>query len=281
MYSYPIFDTHSHLYFSNCVGKIDSILKECEAVNVHFQVQVGCDKVSSLKALKLAQSQKKFYATLGLHPSDVKKIVSKREENNPTEKDFEEIFEFFSDVFQKNKSKIVGFGETGFDLYHENSVEIFELQKISFEGHLKLCDKFSKPFVLHSRNAKDETLNILEKSFKKRKNLRGVWHCFSEDFESAKIATQRYGLFLGIGGVLTYKNTEFIREAVRKIPLEFLVTETDAPFLVPRKAKNKKNRLNSAAFLPEVIELIADLKKMEVEECAHILFENAKRLYEV
>lgn len=278
MNSYSIFDTHSHLYFASCASTLDSILAECKRKKVQFQVLVGCDEISSLEALKLAQEQENFYATLGLHPADVKKVG---QSDDSKIKNFESLFDFFEDIFLKNKSKIVGFGETGFDLYHENSLEIFELQKKCFEFHLKLCDKFNRPFVLHSRNAREETLDILEKSFAMRKNLRGVWHCFSEDPESAKIATQQYGLFLGIGGVFTYNNAEAIREAVKQTPIEFLVTETDAPFLVPRKAKNKKVRLNSAAFLPEVIELIADLKKMEVTECAAILFENAKRLYGV
>ncbi len=286
---YKIIDTHTHTYFPSMEKNQDEILKKCEDAGVKMQIQIGCDEISSLAALNLAKIHEGFFATVGLHPCDVKNVgdfdskfyrYSGMADIKPKAKNFADLFDVFGNLFEKNKEKIVGFGETGFDLYHENSHEILELQKESFILHLDLCEKYNKPVVIHTRNAHKVTLEFLEEQLPKRK-IRGVVHCFCEDSDFAKIVTQKYGLFIGIGGVLTYNNTDKIREAVKNTPIEYIVTETDSPFLIPRKAKNRKNKINHSGLLPEVIELIAELKNMEVKECASILFKNGKRLYEI
>jgi TatD DNase family protein len=108
-----------------------------------------------------------------------------------------------------------------------------------------------------------------------------VVHCFSEDAHFAQIMTEEYGFFLGIGGVATYPKSENVREAIRKTPLEFLLTETDAPFLVPQKMRKQGEKRNDASNLPEVVQLISELKGMDEVECGNILFANAKRFYGV
>lgn len=285
---YPIIDTHTHSYFPAMEKDFDSILKKDKDAGVAIQVQIGCDEISSLAALKLAEKNKGFYATLGLHPCDVKNIgirdpkhhrYSGFDDYKLTASNFDELFDFFSATFEKNPENIVGFGETGFDLYHENSQEILERQRESFIRHLDLCLKYDRPIIIHTRNAHKVTLEVLETEFPKRKDIRGVVHCFCEDANFAKIATEQYGLFLGIGGVITYNNTKKIREAVIQTPIEYIVTETDSPFLTPRKAKNRKHKINQPGLLPEVVELIAELKGIDVEECGKILFANGKRLF--
>ncbi len=285
---YPIIDTHTHCYFPAIEKDQAAIFRKCEEAGVKIQVQIGCDEISSLAALSLAQKFKGHYATLGLHPCDVKNVGIKNEEYHRYKgfeaydlkaTNFEQLFALFTDIYEKNKDHIVGFGETGFDLFHENSEEILALQKTAFRQHLNLCETYQKPIIIHTREAREVTLNFLEKEMPNRKNIRGVIHCFSEDAGFAEIVTKQYGFFLGIGGVLTYNKTEAIREAVKKTPIEYLVTETDSPFLVPRKAKNKKQRINYPGLLPEVIELIADIKNIDPDTCGHILFENGKRLF--
>ncbi len=285
---YPIIDTHTHSYFPSIEKDQAEIFQKCNEAGVEIQVQIGCDEMSSIAGLNLAKANEGFFTTVGLHPCDVRNIgvfdpkyhrYANMENIKPQAKNFDELFEIFGELFEQNKEKVVGFGETGFDLYHENSHEILELQKESFSRHLNLCQKYNKPVVIHTRNAHKVTLEFLEQELPKRKNIRGVVHCFCEDSHFAEIVTKKYGLFIGIGGVLTYNNTEKIREAVKNTPIEYIVTETDSPFLVPRKAKNRKNKINHSGLLPEVIELIAELKKMDIEECGKILFENGKRLY--
>ncbi len=110
--------------------------------------------------------------------------------------------------------------------------------------------------------------------------VRGVIHCFCEDTDYAEIMTQKHGFFLGIGGVATYPNAQKTRDAIVETPIEFIVTETDSPFLTPQSFR-KDHKRNESSFLPEVVHLIADLKKMPVNQTAEVLFENAKRLFEI
>ena len=110
--------------------------------------------------------------------------------------------------------------------------------------------------------------------------LRGVIHCFCEDKNFAQEVITQYGFFLGIGGIATYPKSTEIRAAIKATPLKFLVTETDAPFLVPQKHRSN-HKINEPAFLTEVVEMIAQIKGKKKDEVAGILFENAKRLFEI
>lgn len=286
--TYDIIDTHVHSYFPAISNDWQNILEKSNQARVKHQVQIGCDEISSLAALKLAQAHEGFYATLGLHPCDVKNVGIKNEEYHRydgfadyqlTAQNYDELFSLFDKLATENPETVVAFGETGFDLYHENSAEILELQQDGFARHIDLAEKHDKPIIVHTRNAPKETLAAMKTNKLKERNTRGVIHCFCEDLAFAQTVTQEYGFFLGIGGVITYNNTEKIREAVAKTPIEFIVTETDAPFLTPRKAKNKKVKVNHSGLIPEVVEVIAELKNMDVTECGNILFENGKQLF--
>jgi len=280
-----IADTHTHLYFSSFDGDQKSVIEKCRKSGVDLQIQIGCDEVSSLAALKLAQENKGFYSTLGIHPCDVKVCFDEGKlhrssgfENYKLKaKTFDELFAMFEKLVEKHPEEIVGFGETGFDLYHENSEEIFHIQTEVFQKHVELAQKYNKTLVVHGRNSSQQMMDFFTKNIK-RGSVRGVIHCFSEGPDYADFFTKFYGFFIGIGGVATYPNADNVREAIKKTPIQYIVTETDAPFLVPQSLRKTEKR-NDASFLPEVIELIADIKKMSVAETADILFENAKRLY--
>ena len=302
---YPIADTHTHLYFPAFQNRRSESIQKAEATGVKLQIQIGCDEMSSLAALDLANTRDDFYATLGLHPCDVHLLgkpathrIDGYEDYKPEARNLEELILWFEKIFQENQGKIVGFGETGFDFYHKDTPEIRQLQKKSFSEHIILARKFQRTLVIHTRFARKEMLEFLreqkdllfydrgtEKSpplFEKEASnrMKGVIHCFSEDVKFAEEVTQGYGFFLGIGGVATYKNAESVREAIKVTPLEYLVTETDAPFLVPQAYKNKARTCESA-FLDSVVELIAELKGQRVEEVGEVLFENAKRLFDI
>ncbi len=280
-----IADTHTHLYFSSFDGDQKSVIEKCRKAGVQLQIQIGCDEVSSLAALKLAQENKDFYSTVGIHPCDVKVCFDEGklhrssgfEDYRLKAKTFNELFALFEKLIKENPEKIVGIGETGFDLYHENSEEIFKIQTEVFQSHVELAQKYNKTLVVHGRNSSQQMLDFFSKNVK-RGSVRGVIHCFSEGPEYAEFFTQNYGFFIGIGGVATYPNANNVRDAIAKTPIEYMVSETDAPFLVPQSLRKTVQR-NDASLLGEVIELIADIKKMPVAETADILFENAKRLY--
>jgi len=280
-----IFDTHAHLFFGNFDDDVEETVERCQKGGVKAQIQIGCDEVSSMAALNMAKKFPNFYASIGVHPSDVLTCWDKPRRFKGLEnyeiqaKNLDEFFVWAAKITEDYKDKIVGFGETGFDLYHDDSPEIFEEQKKAFAGHLELAKKFDKVLIIHNRDAADETLNFLRKNVK-RGDVRGVIHCFCEGPEFAKEIIEDFGFYIGIGGVATYKNAQNVRDAIAAVPLEYIVTETDAPFLTPFNFRKKFSR-NEPTFLSEVIELIAEIKDIPVEECAEVLFENAKRLFQI
>ncbi len=290
MKTYPIADTHTHLYFPAFDRTQKEVIERAEKYGVQMQVQIGCDEMSSLAALKLAEANENFYATLGLHPTDVEHLgkpaqhrISGFEGFRPQAHNVQDLLIWFEKKFQENPNKIVGFGETGFDFYHNDTLELRELQAESFLGHVRLARRFERALVVHTRDARDETLDFLEENkdllrYENGEKMRGVIHCFTEDAEFARIVTQEYGFFIGIGGIATYPKAENVREAIKNTPLEYIVTETDAPFLVPQGFKNQ-HKINESSFLTDVVELIAELKNRPLEETANILFDNAKRLF--
>ena len=268
-----IIDTHTHLYFSVFDKHREEIIKRNQKSGVVHEIQIGCDELSSIVALELAKKYDHMYCTLGLHPTDVQNIGKFTKEHRYLgyenyelkAHNQEELIQFFEELFEKNSEYIVGFGETGFDLFHKNSEEVLELQKKAFIAHIYLAEKFQRPLIIHSRSARKETLDFLKEHHTQLQNIKGVFHCFCEDIKTAKIVTEKYGFMIGVGGVATYKNAENVRDVIREIPLEFLLTETDAPFLVPNNFRKKGFKINESTFLIEVVELIAKLKNMDTK----------------
>ncbi|MCF7812564.1 TatD family hydrolase [Candidatus Gracilibacteria bacterium] len=284
-----IADTHTHLYFTSFDRDREKVVQRNKKSGVELEIQIGVDEVSSIAALELAKNYNHIYCTLGVHPCDVETCFSPNPDYIPRDfkkykrkaHNFDELFQLFEHLTEQYPEKIVGFGETGFDLYHQNTPELLELQKNIFRRHIALAKKFGKPVVIHNRNSREQMIQFLEIEFDYKSSdskVKGIIHCFSEDTEYAELMTQKYGFFLGIGGVATYPQSEKIREAIKATPIEFLLTETDAPFLTPQKAKQQHKR-NESSFLPEVIQLIAELKKIPKKECSEILFSNAKKVF--
>jgi len=278
-----IIDTHSHLYFSVFDDDREAVIDRCREQGVSIQIQIGCDELSSFAALELAKTHEDMRCVLGVHPCDADQCFHPDPEHKPrTYQDytlqtsnFDELFALFAQWAEKYPDQVVGFGETGFDLYHRNTPELLALQEESFRRHLELCQQFNKPVILHTRNSADQTLQALD-NFGEL-SFGGVWHCFCEDWELAQKILDR-GLYIGVGGILTYPNAEKTREAVKQIPLNRLLTETDAPFLVPQSRRRETKR-NESWFLSEVVETLAHIKNISVETVEKALVDNAKRLF--
>jgi TatD DNase family protein len=152
------------------------------------------------------------------------------------------------------------------------------LQTICFKEHLKLCLKHDKTLIIHSRGAREETLKFLEMHAEEFRQIRFVWHCFTEDLEAAQAVIDLDG-YIGIGGVATYPKSDYLRDIIKTLPLKHLLTETDAPFLIPHQARKQKPKLNSPAFIPEIIKTIAEQKKISTNECEIQLFKNAQKAF--
>ncbi|HID92308.1 TPA: TatD family hydrolase [Candidatus Gracilibacteria bacterium] len=268
-----IFDTHTHDYFESFDSDREQMLADDFASGVKHKIQIGCDMDTSKQAIELAHTSNKMFATVGLHPCYV-------EENF---ENLDKSFIYFKEELEKNyknnttTKKIVAIGETGFDFYHNDSPKMREHQQISFEKHIELCKKYTLPIIIHTRNARNETLEFLQKNIiTKNKEISGVIHCFSENAEFAKIVTTQFNFFISIGGAATYPKSHDIRDAILHTPIQYIVTETDSPYLAPQSVRGKRNQSKN---IKEIIELIANIKKMNSEECSNILFENAKRLF--
>jgi len=277
----PIFDTHAHLYFPAFAPDLDQVIRDCEDVGVTHQVQIGCDEISCLAALNLAKERPNFYCTLGLHPCDVDQVgvhnpdyhrYAGLENYEMKTKNAAEFFAWIEALFLANRDKVVGFGETGFDLHHRSTTELYEQQKSDFLAHIDLCEKYDKTLVIHSRAAATETLALLTE---RQPKCRGIIHAFSEGPDFAETVVNDFGFYLGIGGVATYPKMEAVRAAIKITPLENLITETDAPFLTPHLARKSGVKTNSPKYLPEVTKLIAEIKAISVDECEARLFQNA------
>jgi len=245
-------DTHCHIYGKQYEEDIDLVLKKAEE-NLEFIVNIGYDIDSSKISVEMADKYSFVYATVGFHPTDIKGYSEESEK---------ELLDL-----AKNP-KVLAIGEIGLD-YHWMKDEK-EKQKEIFRKQMDLARKIKKPVVIHTRDAMEDTINILNEY----KDVGGILHCYPGTYESAKLLMDRY--YFGINGVVTFKNNKTTKEAVSKIPLERLVIETDAPYLTPEPYRGKRNEPH---YVQYVAEEIARIKGLEVEEVIRITTENAKKAY--
>ncbi|MBC2853889.1 TatD family hydrolase [Cetobacterium sp. 2G large] len=247
-------DTHCHLdneKFDEDRLEIIERIKE----NLEFCVNIGYDLASSKKSLELAKKYDFIYAVIGVHPIDI------AEYDEEVEKELE--------LLGKNP-KVVAIGEIGLD-YHWMT-EPKEVQQERFKKQLELAERLNKPVVIHTRDAMEDTVNIL----KEYPNITGVIHCYPGSLETAKQLVDRF--YLGIGGTLTFKNSKKAVEVVKDIPLDRIVIETDCPYLTPEPFRGKRNE---PIYVEYVAKKIAEIKEISVEDVTKITTENAKKLYRI
>lgn len=285
----PIIDTHNHLYFSGFKKDFDQILKNAASAGVTQQVLIGIDELSCQAALNLAAQYEIFKVAIGLHPCDVDQLGQYNTEPHqylgiesslrPQLKTHADYFTWLDQLATQHPDTIIGFGETGFDQFHRQSDTLLQLQTKCFEAHLDLCIKHQKTLIIHSRGAREVTVDFLEKRAEKFKQINFIWHCFSEDTAAAE-TTIKLGGYIGVGGVITYPKSEALRNTIKQLPIEQLLTETDAPFLTPHEAR-KKHKLNSPEFLPEIIKTIAQIKQISLPQCEAQLYRNAQTAFSI
>lgn len=247
-------DTHCHLdneKFDEDRLEVIERIKE----NLEFCVNIGYDLVSSKKSLELAKEYDFIYAVIGVHPIDI------AEYSEEVEKELE--------ILGKNP-KVVAIGEIGLD-YHWMT-EPKDVQQERFKRQLELAERLNKPVVIHTRDAMEDTVNIL----KEYPNITGVIHCYPGSLETAKQLVDRF--YLGIGGTLTFKNSKKAVEVVKDIPLDRIVIETDCPYLTPEPFRGKRNE---PIYVEYVAKKIAEIKEISVEDVTKVTTENAKKLYRI
>ena len=251
-----IFETHAHYDDSAFDEDRESLIASLPEHGIRRVVDVGSTLASTKKALEIAERYPFVYAAAGVHPSECAELT-------------EESFLWLKE--QLDHPKAVALGEIGLDYYWPEPEH--ELQKKWFVRQLLLAQEKDKPVVIHSRDAAKDTLDLMKSEA--AKGLTGVIHCFSYSVEISR-EYLNMGYFLGIGGVLTYKNGKKLREVVEYAPMSQLVLETDCPYLTPVPFRGKRN---SSLNLPYVVEEMARIKGIHAEEVEQITYENACRLY--
>lgn len=251
-------DTHSHIYDETMLLDIEVILKNAISNGVEKILMPGIDSrcINNMLALEQKYPQQ-CIAMMGLHPCYVKE-------------DYEQELKIVEDWLAKRK--FVAIGEIGLDFYWDKTFA--EQQHEAFELQMQWALDYELPIVIHTRNAMGETIELV-KPFAK-KGLRGVFHCFSGSKESAEQIIN-FGFHLGLGGVLTYKNAG-VAEAIADIPMEWLVLETDAPYLSPVPYRGKRNE---PAYMIEVAKKLAAIKNIPLHEVAEITTKNAASIFRI
>jgi TatD DNase family protein len=249
-------DTHCHLYLDDFRDDLDTVILRAKEEGVTKFYLPAIDSESTPAMLKLeAQYPGVCFSMMGLHPCSVRE-------------NFEEELQFVKDRLFKHRFAAVG--EIGLDFYWDKT--FLEQQFSAFNRQVEWALELALPIVIHSRDSLRECIDVV-KSHQKG-NLRGIFHCFSGDYDSA-VEIIDAGFYLGIGGVVTYKNAG-LAEALVNVPLEHMVLETDAPYLTPVPFRGKRNE---SSYLKYVVEKLAELKSVSREEVAAITTANAEKIF--
>ena len=258
-----IFDTHAHYDDRKFDDDREELLKQLRDAGIGRVVDIGADIDSTRKAVALAKQYDFIYAAAGVHPSDVDCLD-------------ERSFQWLAGLVEESveeKGKIVAVGEIGLDYYWEKEPEQRKKQQYWFEQQMELARKTGLPVVIHSREAAKDTWDMMNGL--KCEDIGGVIHCYSYSVEMARNYLNK-GFYLGIGGVVTYKNARVLKEVVQYSPMDRIVLETDCPYLTPAPNRGKRN---SSLNLPYVIEAISALKGISADEVEAITWENGKNMY--
>lgn len=251
-----IFDTHAHYDDEDFDADRDVLLQTLHKDGVERIVNIGASLASTGKTVELSEQYDFVYAAVGVHPSDTAPL---------TDSDMDWLRELSA------KEKVVAIGEIGLDYHYDEPDR--GTQKKWFERQLSLAREVGLPVSIHSREAAQDTLEIMKAAH--AEEIGGVIHCFSYGWDMAKIYLDM-GFYLGIGGVVTFKNGKKLKEVVSKMPLERIVLETDAPYLSPEPYRGKRNHSGNLVF---VVEEIAKIKGILVEEVYEATRKNALDMY--
>lgn len=251
-----IFESHAHYDDAAFDEDREELLAQCQKQGIETIINVSASLASVASTLALTERYPFVYGAVGIHPDEVGEL---------DEKSFSWLRE------QCLCPKVTAVGEIGLDYYWDK--EKHELQKYWFRRQMDLAKELGLPMIVHSREAAADTLDEVRKAHSP--GLRGVIHCFSYGPELAKEYLDM-GYYIGIGGVVTFKNAKKLKEVVKMLPLERILLETDCPYLAPEPNRGKRN---SSLNLPYVAEAVGQLKGIEAEEVIRVTNANAKALY--
>lgn len=252
-----LFDTHAHYDDARFDEDRDALLSSMPAHNVGLILNPGCDVETSRKAISFAQKYPFIYAAVGIHPENI---------NENWNNDLSVIKEL-----AESEPRVRAIGEIGLDYYWEKDERARARQQVVFARQMELARELGKPVIVHDRDAHADCLEIA----RRYQGVPGVFHCFAGSVEMAR-ELLKLGYHLSFTGVITFKNARRALEVIREVPLDRLMVETDSPYMAPEPYRGRRN---SSLYVHRMVETIAEIKGVAVEEVERITTENGKRLF--
>jgi TatD DNase family protein len=252
-------DTHAHVHDSAFDSDRSAMIARARAAGISAIVTVGCDLDDSRRACETAELYG-LAATIGIHPHEAASAPA-------------DVASAFESLVERFGSRIVAIGETGLDYHYDNSPR--EVQRSVLEAQLAYARRRSLPLVFHQREAHEDFVRALRGGYDPQRQ-RGVVHCFTGTTEHARVFIDEFGLLLGIGGVVTFKNAGGLRDAVRAVGLDHIVLETDCPYLAPVPHRGDRNE---PAYAAETARVVAELLETTVDDVTEHTDANARRTF--
>lgn len=253
-----LFDSHAHLDDGRFDKDRDNVLKRAKQNNIQYILNPGADLNTSIRAVNLSEKYDMIYAAVGVHPHEVKDM----------DEDTIKVLKALT-----NREKVVAIGEIGLDFYYDHSPR--DTQRKWFGKQIKLAKEINLPIIIHDRDAHQEVFDTLKKH--DAGNLGCVMHCYSGSVEMAREYI-KMGVYISLAGPVTFKNARKTYEVAKEIPLEWLLVETDSPYLAPVPYRGKRNE---PAYVRFVAQKIAEAKQISVEEVVRITALNTKKLFRI
>lgn len=250
-------DTHCHLEMDAFASGRDSVIEHARETGIEYIISVGSDRQGCIEVLKICQNYPCVYAAVGIHPHDAKTL------------DNELCLEIKNWL---REPKVIAIGEIGLDYHYMHSPK--DTQRDVFKKQIHIARETGLPIIVHSREAKNDTLHILKEE---ASNVPGVLHCFSGDIDMARKAIE-LGFYISLAGPVTFRNAENLREVAQFIPDEHLLIETDAPYLSPVPMRGKRNE---PSFLKYTAQVLSDIRGVTLSDIARITTLNAMKLFRI
>ncbi|MEJ2683596.1 MAG: YchF/TatD family DNA exonuclease [Candidatus Sulfobium sp.] len=251
-----LIDTHCHLDMKEFDADREEVITRAREAGFDALITVGSDLSGTVRSMELSELYDFVFAAIGIHPHDAKDFTG----------------EIFSSLREWSvRKKVVAIGETGLDYHYDHSPR--EIQRKVFRRHLELAGEADLPVIIHSREAEKDTMEILKESG----ITSGVLHCFSGDRDMAEQAMSM-GFFISLAGPVTFKKSLQLKEIAGAIPDDYLLVETDAPYLTPEPFRGRRNE---PAYMRHTVKLLAELRGVSYEDLARITTLNAKRLFRI
>lgn len=253
-----IFETHAHYDDERFEVDRDELLKSLPEAGIGRVINCAATRRGNYATTELIQKYSHVYGALGIHPSEIEDLNE----------------DFYGWIHsQANQEKIVAIGEIGLDYYWDKEPQVQENQRYWFGRQIDLAKELGLPIIVHSRDAAADTMQVMKEH--QAEEIPGVIHCYSYSKEMAWEFI-KMGYYIGVGGVITFKNAKKLTETVEEIPLERILLETDCPYMAPEPHRGKRN---SSLYLTYIVEKIAQIKGVTTQEVENVTEANARALF--